>query len=85
MAGDFVEVHVKYSLDECIDRDMKGHYRKALSDEAKNSTGVCDLYEEPENLEVPVDTESETLGESAEKILGKLKEINCAQIAWDSR
>ncbi|MEE9489034.1 MAG: adenylyl-sulfate kinase [Thermoplasmata archaeon] len=75
MAGDFVEVYVKCSLDECIDRDVKGHYKKALSGEIKNFTGVSDPYEEPENPEVTVDTESETSEESAENILSKLQQL----------
>ena len=75
--GDFVEVYVKCSLDECIDRDVKGYYKKALSGEITNFTGVSDPYEEPENPEVTVDTESETPEESAEKILGKLLKMRC--------
>ena len=77
MAGNFVEVYVKCSLDECIDRDVKGHYEKALSGEITNFTGVSDPYEKPENPEVTVDTESETPEESAEKILGKLLKMRC--------
>lgn len=75
MIGDFVEVYVKCSLDECIDRDVKGHYKKALSGEIKNFTGVSDPYEEPENPEVTVDTETETPEKSAERILRKLNEM----------
>lgn len=76
MAGDFVEVYVRCSLDECIDRDVKGHYRKALSGEIENFTGVSDPYEEPENPEVIVDTENESPEESAKNILSKLQQLD---------
>ncbi|MFC4768604.1 adenylyl-sulfate kinase, partial [Effusibacillus consociatus] len=33
--GSFVEVFVKCSLDECIRRDVKGLYKKALNGEIK--------------------------------------------------
>src|SRR6202453_3409919 len=45
--GDFVEVHVAPPLDECIKRDVKGLYKKALSGEIQQFTGVSDPYEEP--------------------------------------
>ena len=75
MTGDFVEVYVKCSLNACIERDVKGHYKRALSGEIENFTGVSDPYEEPENAEVTVDTEKETPEENAEEILSKLREM----------
>lgn len=75
MVGNFVEVYVKCTVDECIERDVKGHYKKALSGEIQNFTGVSDPYEEPENPEVVVDTENETLEESAKRVLEKLQEM----------
>src|ERR1700678_4451841 len=47
LIGDFVEVHVAPPLDECIKRDVKGLYKKALSGEIQQFTGVRDPYEEP--------------------------------------
>ena len=38
--GRFVEVYVKCTLEECISRDVKGMYKKALSGEIKNFTGI---------------------------------------------
>src|SRR2546429_233375 len=45
--GAFVEVYVRASLDECIRRDTKGLYRRALAGEIPQFTGVSDPYEEP--------------------------------------
>ncbi len=45
--GDFVEVHVAPPLEECIKRDVKGLYKKALAGEIAQFTGVNDPYEPP--------------------------------------
>jgi adenylylsulfate kinase len=65
----FVEVYVKCSLEQCIKRDVKGLYKKALKGEILFFTGVSDPFEEPEHPEIIVNTEQETPEESAEKIL----------------
>ena len=70
--NNFCEVYVKCSLETCIKRDPKGLYRKALSGEIKDLTGLQDPYEEPENPEVIVNTEVQTLEESTDLILDKL-------------
>lgn len=72
--GDFVEVYTKCSLKECIRRDPKGNYKKALAGEIKNYTGIDDPYQEPENPQVVVQTDKETPQECAQKILDKLIE-----------
>ena len=73
MIGDFVEVHVKASMDELIKRDVKGMYKKALAGEIKNFTGVDDPYEDPQNPEVVVETDKETVEESVAKIIRTLE------------
>jgi adenylyl-sulfate kinase len=78
MVDKFVEVYVKCTVDECIERDVKGHYKKALSGEIQNFTGVSDPYEEPENPEIMVDTVTETPEESANKVFEALQEMGLA-------
>jgi adenylyl-sulfate kinase len=73
--GNFVEVYCKCSLDALIERDVKGLYKKALAGEIQNFTGVSDPYEEPENPEVVVETDRETVEESLVKIVHKLEEL----------
>ena len=65
----FYEIYVKASLEECIRRDPKGLYAKALRGEIKNFTGISDPYEPPENPDLVVDTEKESLEESKKKLL----------------
>jgi adenylyl-sulfate kinase len=72
---DFVEVYVKVSLETCIQRDVKGLYKKALAGEIKEFTGVSDPYEPPDHPEVICETEKETPTESARKIIHKLEEL----------
>ena len=72
---DFVEVYVKASLDTCIQRDVKGLYKKALAGEIKEFTGVSDPYEPPQNPELICETEKETPKESAAKIVRTLEEL----------
>jgi len=74
--GQFSEVYVRCSLDQCEQRDVKGMYKKARAGEIKNFTGLDDPYEAPENPDFVVDTEKESLDESADKILGHLKSKN---------
>jgi len=72
----FVEVFVKASLDSLVARDVKGLYKKALAGEIKQFTGVSDPYEEPIEPELVVETDRETVDESAAKILATLEELN---------
>ncbi len=52
----FLEVYAKCPLEECIRRDPKGLYRRALAGEIPNFTGVSDPYEEPERPDLVLDT-----------------------------
>lgn len=69
---DFIEVFVDCDLDECVKRDVKGLYKKALSGEIKNFTGISDPYEKPDNPEITVNTSSETIEQSLKIIVNGL-------------
>ena len=83
--GDFVEVYVRCSIAELTRRDVKGLYAKALRGEISNFTGVSDPYEAPLNPEVVVDSETETVEESLNKILVRLEELGYLEPAAASR
>lgn len=85
MIGDFVEVFVDCPLDECIHRDVKGLYKKALAGEISSFTGVSDPYEEPLNPELVVYTDKEEPEESVRKIIDKLEELGYLQKVDDSK
>ena len=65
----FLEIFVNSSLDTCIQRDTKGFYAKALSCEYENFTGVSDPYEEPENPDLILRTDSESPIDSLRAVL----------------
>jgi len=73
--GNFIEVYAKCSLEECMRRDVKGMYKKAIRGEIKEFTGISDPYEEPENPEILLQTDQETLEESVGIVMKKLEEL----------
>lgn len=73
--GSFVEVYMRCPVEVCMERDVKGMYEKALAGEIKNFTGVDDPYEEPENPELILDTDKESIDECAQRVLEKLGEL----------
>lgn len=78
----FVEVFVQASLDTLVSRDVKGLYKKAIAGEIANFTGVSDPYEAPESPEILVSSDTETVAESAAKILDHLEENGLIQPAY---
>jgi adenylyl-sulfate kinase len=70
--GRFVEVYVKCPLDVCIQRDVKGHYRRALAGEIQHFTGISDPYEEPLQPDVVVETDRESPESGVAKVMEKL-------------
>jgi adenylyl-sulfate kinase len=66
---DFVEVYVSCPIEECIRRDVKGLYAKALAGQISAFTGISDPYEPPLAPEVTVETDRETVDESLGRIL----------------
>ncbi|MGH9798530.1 MAG: adenylyl-sulfate kinase, partial [Candidatus Polarisedimenticolia bacterium] len=71
--GRFAEIHVHCPVEECIRRDVKGLYKKALDGRIQHFTGIDDPYEPPLNPEVEVRTHRETVDESAARIVATLE------------
>jgi sulfate adenylyltransferase len=67
--GEFIEIFVDTSVEECARRDTKGLYEKARMGLIKNFTGVDDPYEKPEAPELIAETEESTPEELVETIL----------------
>ena len=74
MGARFAEVYVKASVAECERRDVKGLYEKARAGEIEGFTGVSDPYEEPHAAELVIETEQETPGESAARLIALVEE-----------
>lgn len=72
----YVEVYVSTSLDECIRRDPKGLYKRALAEEITSFTGISDPYEQPCDPEIEIDTTGLQPGEAAEQVLMMLWKLD---------
>ena len=71
IGDDFIEIFVNTPIDECIQRDPKGLYKKALNGEIKGFTGIDAPYQEPKDAEIEI--KDMTIDESVNFILNKLK------------
>jgi adenylylsulfate kinase len=65
----FIEVFVDCSVEECIKRDVKGLYLRALDGLIDNFTGISDPYESPANPDLILDTHNNTVDECVFSIL----------------
>jgi adenylylsulfate kinase len=70
----FLEIYVKCPVEECERRDPKGQYRKARAGMIKNYTGISAPYEEPENPDLVIDTQTLDVEQSVEKVIGILSD-----------
>jgi bifunctional enzyme CysN/CysC len=70
--NEFIEIFVDTPLEECIARDPKGLYRRALAGEIKNFTGVDQDYEVPENPELRLQAGTTDAGRLADEVIGDL-------------
>jgi adenylylsulfate kinase len=69
----FVEIHVATPLDECERRDVKGLYRRARCGEIAHFTGIGDVYEEPPQPELRIDTTNLLVADAADLVIAELQ------------
>tara|TARA_Y100000310_G_scaffold267407_1_gene279391 strand:+ start:12766 stop:13299 length:534 start_codon:yes stop_codon:yes gene_type:complete len=69
-------VYVKCPLEVCQKRDVKGHYKKAKENEKgfENFMKISSNFEEPKNPDIVLETDKESVDESVDNLLSKLKE-----------
>jgi adenylylsulfate kinase len=70
--GQFIEIYVNASLETCETRDPKGLYKKARAGEIKGFTGIDAPYEEPENPELVLDSDTKGIDILAQEVLDYL-------------
>jgi len=71
--GEFLEVFVNTSLDECEKRDPKGLYKKARAGEIKHFTGIDSEYQQPLNPEIDLPAGTQSIEVLVEQCLEELK------------
>ena len=60
-------------METCEARDVKGLYKLARAGKINNYTGIDSPYEVPENADLIIDTEQETIEDSVSIIINFLK------------
>ena len=66
-------IYVKADIETCKQRDYKGVYEKALKGELQNFSGVNDVYEEPQNADLIIDTDKLNINDSVKTIVNYVK------------
>jgi adenylylsulfate kinase len=81
--AEFIEVLVDGLLEVCETRDPKNLSKKARASEIRDFTGKDASYEAPEDPEIVVHTDQQTVDESAatilEQLLPRLREYGAAE------
>ncbi len=67
--GDFLEVFVDTPLTVAEERDPKRLYKKARSGQLPNFTGVGSIYEAPVRADLVIQTEGQTIEQTAEQLV----------------
>ena len=69
----FIEVFIDAPLAVCEARDPKGFYKKARAGNIALFTGIDSIYEAPENLEIHLRTDQQSIEDCVQKIIDYLK------------
>ncbi|MCZ7456166.1 adenylyl-sulfate kinase [Streptomyces sp. WMMC940] len=64
----YVEVHVATPVEVCAVRDVKGLYAKQAAGEISGLTGVDDPYEAPKAPDLRIESQNQSVAESAEAV-----------------
>jgi len=70
--AEFIEVFIDAPLEVCETRDPKNLYKKARAGEIRDFTGIGAPYEAPEDAEIVVHTDRQSVDESVATILEQL-------------
>ncbi|MFI9644970.1 adenylyl-sulfate kinase [Streptomyces sp. NPDC052040] len=74
----YLEVHVATPVEVCSVRDVKGLYARQAAGELTGLTGVDDPYEQPESPELRIESQHQTVQESAAAVHALLSERGLA-------
>ncbi|MEU5362144.1 adenylyl-sulfate kinase [Streptomyces sp. NPDC005925] len=70
----YLEVHVATPVEVCSERDVKGLYAKQAAGELTGLTGVDDPYEAPLSPDLRIESQNQTVQESAAAVYALLSE-----------
>jgi adenylylsulfate kinase len=66
-------IYIKADIETCKARDAEGKYIKALTGEYQNFTGISDVYEEPMDANIVIDTDIESVDDAVNTIMAYIK------------
>ncbi len=67
--SNYIEIYVNTPIEECMKRDTKGLYEKAIKGEILNLTGISSPYEVPKSPNLIVNTSESTNDQTIKEIL----------------
>ncbi len=73
IGDNFHLVHIDANLDDCITRDPKGLYKKAMFGGIENFTGVGQDYEKPDSVDLIVNTSDNSIAECTMQLVTFVK------------
>jgi|GEM_PF-209107 len=65
----FYEVYVNAPVETCIERDVKGMYKKAIEGAIPSFTGISAPFESPKNADLVLNTDEEDLQQSVSRLI----------------
>jgi len=68
----FLEIFINTPVNVCVDRDVKGLYKKAQNNQIANFTSISQSYEPPTAPFLTIDTKNQTAQESANLLYEKI-------------
>ena len=71
-SNSFFEIFVDCPIEECIRRDPKGIYKKALNGEIKDFTGISSPYENPESPSMIIKSAEEDFNKASDRVVTML-------------
>ena len=69
MLENYFEIFLDCSLENCIDRDYKGNYKKAISGDLDNFIGISEPYEDSGGYDLTLDSGIQSVEFCSKKIL----------------
>ena len=81
-SNNFIELFINTPLKECIARDPKGLYKRAINGDINNFIGISDVnpYEEPTSADLEVDTSKVSLSAVVQNILNYLETLEVLEV-----
>ncbi|WP_037470384.1 adenylyl-sulfate kinase [Shewanella waksmanii] len=68
----FIEIFIDTPIEVCESRDPKGLYKKARAGEIKHFTGIDSAYEAPQNADIHVRTDDQSIEACADQVVDLL-------------